>query len=99
MSRHNSTTRNRNAGSRLKIERLRCETALLRRDMDLYERLYSSWQTTRRQRDAQANARFNVIEAQLARLSAIGTMDCVSPGPSKPVRSQPVVYSIAAYRA
>ncbi len=99
MSRHLPRTTSRTAGSRLTIERLRCETALLRRDIDLYGRLYSSWQTTRRQRDAQAEVRFNLIEAQLARLSMVSTMNCDLPRPSTSVNSQPVVYSMAAYRA
>ena len=99
MSRHIQQTTTRIAGSRLTIERLRCETAMLRRDMDLYGRLYSSWQTTRRQRDAQAEVRFNMIEAQLARLTTVGTMDNEFPRPSFSVSSQPVSYSMAAYRA
>ncbi len=99
MSRHIQRSTNRVVGSRLTIERLRCETALLRRDMDLYGRLYSSWQTTRRQRDAQAEVRFNVIEAQLARLTMAGTMDKEFPRPSSSVSSQPVVFSMAAHRA
>ncbi|MCA9075880.1 MAG: hypothetical protein KDA93_12655 [Planctomycetaceae bacterium] len=88
------------AGNRLAIERLRCEVAMLRRDIDLYGRLYSSWQSTRRQRDANAEVRFHLIEAQLARLPAVSTMKGPSIRPPTASRAaRAVVIPISAYRA
>lgn len=88
------------AGSRLTVERLRCEVTMLRRDIDLYERLYSSWRSTERQREANAQVRFHVIEAQLARLTAVGTMNAVFTRPSTASRyPRTDVIPISAYRA
>ena len=98
---HTKHRKNRpQSGTRLTIERRRCEVALLRRDIDLYGRLYSSWQSTRRQREAHAEVRFHVIEAQLARLAAVGTMHETTTRPSTvPRYARPDVIPISAHRA
>ena len=71
----------------------------LHRGMDAYERRYSSWQRSRRLRDAQAEVRLHVVEAQLARLRASDRMGTESDSPVLlPLPGPPVVFPISAYR-
>ena len=78
---------------------LRRQMVHLRRDIDLYERLYSTWQQGRRQRERQTEVRLHVIEAQLARLAGSDTIRISrSCSPSSPVSPSPILYPIGAYR-
>lgn len=78
---------------------LRRQTAHLRRDLDRYEQAFSSWMQRRPLRERQAEARFHVVEAQLARLTGSDTIRASRADPVAPsVSPAPVLLPIAAYR-
>lgn len=89
----------RNSRSSEKVQSLREQVIALRRDMDVYERQFSTWRQSRRLRERQADVRFNVVEAQLARLSGSDRMGISSSCPTAPpMDPQPVIFAIGAYR-
>ncbi|MGD9858080.1 MAG: hypothetical protein AB7U20_24305 [Planctomycetaceae bacterium] len=91
---HHTTDRGRRSGATLSREVYR-----LQRDMDRFERSFSTWKQDGPRRQQQAEVRFHVIEAQLARLTGSGTMGTSRTCPvTPPVSPQPVVFLIAAYR-
>lgn len=78
---------------------LRRNVRQLQQDMDRFARSFAAWQQHSRWRERQAEARFHVIEAQLARITGSGTMGTTRSCPvAPPAGPQPVVFPIAAYR-
>lgn len=78
---------------------LRREASRLRGDIDRFAHSFASWTANSVLREKQAEVRFHVIEAQLARLSGSGTMETPRTSPDAPQRCvEPVVFPIAAYR-
>ena len=78
---------------------LRRQMVHLRRDLDRYERAFSTWAQCRLLRERQAEVRIHLIEAQLARLTGSGTIGTSRASPVVvPVNPRPVLLPIAAYR-
>ncbi len=78
---------------------LRRLMAHLRRDLDRYERAFSTWSHSRLLRERQAEVRIHLIEAQLARLTGSGTIGTSRACPvAVPVNPRPVLLPISAYR-
>ena len=94
---HHTTCSSRRSGATQ--GQLRQQMVRLRGDIDRYEQTFSTWTRSRPLRESQADVRFHVIEAQLARLTGSDTIGASPACPvALPVSPQPVLYPIASYR-